>query len=78
MFPFSFPATSSADPTAISTSTKVSSGSGLCSSLRSDRNPVPQYYSMALTSLLFYDYFLTLEDEVCLYLRMRSVPVDLL
>ena len=61
--------------TTISTSTKVGYNSGLCSSFKFDQNPVSQYYSVALTSLLFYDYFLTLEDEVCLYFRV-SVPVD--
>lgn len=32
-----------------------------------------QYYGLATSTILFYDYFLTLADEVCLYLFERLV-----
>lgn len=54
------------DPITPSTSVKVSRGSEIAFGFQIRSSAGLQYYSVALVTLLFYDYFLTLPDEVCL------------
>ena len=50
----------------------------LCLPPKLRRNPNSQYYAVAVVTLLFYDFFLTLRDEVyALYARVLPLLTDL-
>ena len=68
--PLPFLVTPFSDPAAFSTSIKVSYSSEVVS--RAWDKPDSQYYGVAIATLLFYDYFLTLRDEVCVFVRLRA------
>ena len=62
------------DPLAISTSVKVGLGHHILPESQIYLGANLQYYFIALTTLLFYDYFLTLPDEVRPYTIRSKIP----